>query len=409
MGGIRGSADCIAGGVGPSKLVPVAFLPDSTRRVLGVSRRFVAVGAALALIGSLAACSSGGTGDTSSPATTNAVGSSGGPGGLNLAKSDRPVRIVWAGNGGNSEKMTKEVVQQPFTDATGHTFTNISPQSQPKIKAMQAAGRPIWDVADVASSFTNSNCGKLFEKIDTSLYPNLDEYPAGTVTPCMVPTYKSATIFSYNTDRFPNDPPTSVKDFFDTQKYPGKRVVQDSAAVGLYETALVASGVDPEHLYPLDVARAEKEMDKIKGDLILTPTLGVAQQALEAGQEAMTIMVTARTLAAVEGGAHLSPVWDFTSYGVSGTSILKNAPHAKEAQQLVAFMASKPIEIAYDTAFGYAPVNPDVQVTDIPLTATQKTFNAFQSGRGATALRDPAWYAENYNALVTSFTKWKVG
>lgn len=372
-----------------------------------VYKRIVAVGAGVALIGALTACGSSGPDDSKSRAATNAAALPGG--GLALTKSDKPVKITWASDGGKSTQTQQKLIEEPFTEATGHTFTNISPAAEPKIKAMVSARRPIWDVAAVSNTFVNSNCDKLFEKIDTSLYEDLDKYPAGSVTPCMVPSYKFAKVFSYNTDTFAGNPPTSIKDFFDTQKYPGKRLVLDSAASGLYEAALVASGVDPKHLYPLDIDRAQQEMDKIKGNLILAPTLGTAQQALTSGQAVMTIMVSARTVASVEGGAHLAPVWDFTGYDVGGFAVLKDAQHEEEAQQLVAFASTKPISTAYAAANGFAPVRPDIKPSEISYTGAQKQFNAFDTGHGTVTLRDPTWYAENYNKLATSYTKWKVG
>jgi putative spermidine/putrescine transport system substrate-binding protein len=369
-------------------------------------------GAAAVLAASLAACGSG-SGDGGS--TTTAGGSSAGTpdysvgaAGITLSKSANPVKIVWVGNGGEAQDLEKKTIQEPFSKITGDSFANISPQSQPQVKAMESSGHVIWDVVNIGSNFTNANCGKLFAKIDTSLYANLDKYPAGSVTPCMVPNFKYANIFSYNTKKFANNPPTSIKDFFDTKKYPGKRLVYDAPNNGLYEAALVASGVAPDKLYPLDIARAQKEMNKIKGDLILSPTYGAAQQSLATDQAAMTIMVTTRTQLAIEDGAHLAPVWDFTSYAASGFSILKNAPHEKEAQKLVAFISTKKISIDYASANGFAPANPAIQPSEIPFTALQKKYNAFQGDRGTVQLEDPDWYAKNYAQLTNSYTKWKV-
>lgn len=369
-------------------------------------KRVVAVGVAAISIGCLAACGS------SSPHGSKPGDGSGGSkaplGPLRLTKSPSPVQLVLSSPGGDSQEAMKKRVEEPFTEATGHTFTNISPPDIAKIASMEAAGKPVWDVVALSPQLVNAQCGKYFEKIDASLYPDLDKYPAGTVTPCMVPDVRYADIFSYNTDKFGGNPPTSIKDFFDTDKYPGKRLVVDLADNGLYEAALVAAGVDPDNLYPLDIARAQKEMDKIKHDLILAPTYAAAQQALVSGQAAMTIMVTARTEASVAHGAHLAPVWDFTSYTLDGFAILKDAPHVDVAQQLVAFTTTKPIEIAHAVANGFAPVNPDVKLSDIPYTPLQKQFNAFQSDRGTVTLQDPGWYTENFNKLVTAYTRWKV-
>jgi putative spermidine/putrescine transport system substrate-binding protein len=369
--------------------------------------------ALLALLASaLVACGGGSSPDDDDPGGP-AFGDTGsaapGGGGLTLTKDAKPVTIQWASTGGDSQAAEKKHLHDPFTAATGNKFNEITPADQAQIRAMEQSGNVQWDVANVGPPFTYANCGKLFAPIDKSLYQDLNKYDPATLNRCLVPTFKYANLVSYNTDKFKSDPPTSIKDFFDTKKYPGKRLTLDSATNGLYETALVADGVDPAKLYPLDIQRAQKKLDTIKDDLTLTPTYGAAQQALANGEASMALMVTTRTQLAIRDGAHLAPLWDFTTYGLGGFAVLKNAPHMKQAQQAAAFAATREANIAYCAAGGYAPANPTIPITDVPFTSLQKQFNAFTTDRGRVVLQSPTWYAANSSALVLAFTKWKVG
>ena len=53
-------------------------------------------------------------------------------------------------------------------------------------------------------------------------------------------------------------------DLFDTAKIPGKRTFYKWSAPGVLEIALLADGVAPDKLYPLDLDRAFKKLDTIK-------------------------------------------------------------------------------------------------------------------------------------------------
>lgn len=65
-------------------------------------------------------------------------------------------------------------------------------------------------------------------------------------------------------DEFPNGVPTTAADFFDVENYPGTRALVSYIPVQTFELALLADGVAPEDLYPLDVERALAKLDVIK-------------------------------------------------------------------------------------------------------------------------------------------------
>ncbi|MBX8828109.1 extracellular solute-binding protein, partial [Ochrobactrum sp. SFR4] len=73
--------------------------------------------------------------------------------------------------------------------------------------------------------------------------------------------------FAYNSDVF-SDAPKDWKDFFDREKYPGKRGMKNQPMLNL-EYALMADGVPVDKVYdvlntPEGVDRAFAKMDTIK-------------------------------------------------------------------------------------------------------------------------------------------------
>ncbi len=79
-----------------------------------------------------------------------------------------------------------------------------------------------------------------------------------------------STVMAWNTDTVGKDgaKPTTWADFYNVEKFPGTRSVYDHPR-GNLEIALLADGVDPAKLYPLDVDRAFKKLATLK------PSIGI--------------------------------------------------------------------------------------------------------------------------------------
>jgi putative spermidine/putrescine transport system substrate-binding protein len=316
-------------------------------------------------------------------------------------------KLTWASTGGKFQEDEKNALQKPFTAKTGTTFTNVSPADIAQVRAMVKSGHTIWDLVNTSWIFAGAYCDQLFEKLDS---PTLErgKFPPGTTNPCFIPTYRYANIFSYNADMFPGAKPSKIEDFFDTKRFPGKRIVFDYPKNGLLEAALVADGVAPDKLYPMDVDRAFKKLDTIKKSLVFAPTYGAVQQQLVDKQAAMTITVTAREVTTVQAGANLKPVWDFNTTDIGALIIPKGSPHKALAQEALAFVVAPEQARAYAELTGTAPARTDVSLDTIKYTPLQKSFNAFFPDRGRLTEQDKQWWIKNTDAVSKRWTKWKV-
>ncbi|MFI5957667.1 extracellular solute-binding protein [Cryptosporangium sp. NPDC051539] len=317
-------------------------------------------------------------------------------------------KLTWASTGGQFQEDEKTALQEPFTAKTGTKFTNISPAEQAQVRTMVKAKKTIWDLANMSWIYAGAYCGELFEKLDA---PELDrsKFPPGTTGDCFVPTYRYANIFSYNADFYPGAKPTSIKDFFDVKKFPGKRVVYDYPKAGLFEAALVADGVPPDQVYPLDLDRAFKKIDTIKSSLVFAPSYGAIQQMMVDKQASMVLTVTARTIVSAQSGANLVPVWDFNTTDIGVQVIPKGSPHKELAEQMLAFITEPTQAKAYAKLTGTAPARADIDLNTIGYTDKQKEFNAFLPDRGKTIEQDKQWWIANTDALTKRWTSWKVG
>ncbi|MEO8014688.1 MAG: extracellular solute-binding protein, partial [Polaromonas sp.] len=139
---------------------------------------------------------------------------------------------------------------------------------QAKIKAMVEAKKITWDVVEVESPDVNRGCDEgLFEKIDWSKVGNKADFQPAAVHECGVGTFIWSTVMAYNADKLKTAPVTWA-DFWNTQKFPGKRGMRKGARYNL-EFALMADGVKTADVYKVlatkdGADRAFKKMTELK-------------------------------------------------------------------------------------------------------------------------------------------------
>lgn len=343
----------------------------------------------------LAGCSGGGDASGGSP--------SGG-----AEPSD--VVLTWQTTGGPATEKEKESFQDPYTADTGVRFENVSsPTAVNQVKTMVEADNTIWDIVHIGSYVSEQYCGELFEEVD---YPEVadDLYPEGSVNACAKPISKFAYAFAYNASIYTDEVPTKIGDFFDVERFPGNRVVNGSNPRGLLEAALVADGVDPDELFPLDVERGLEKLDTIKEHLIFAPTLTALQQNMVDKQATMTITLTGRLGSIYDSGADLAPVWDFTTWDFDALLIPKGSANVEAAREAIVFAMQPEQSIRYAEVGGTTPVRSDIDITTIDYSDTHRLFQPFlNEDKGVLVLQNPKWWAENSAAANEAYVAWQVG
>ena len=121
-----------------------------------------------------------------------------------------------------------------------------------EIKAQKEAGAITWDIIDVFAFDTINGCDEgLFVEFDfdKDFPPAPDGTPASkdffTSMPskCAVGNILYSWNYAYNSENVKGTPKT-IKDFFNTKKFPGKRAIYKGALTNL-EIALAADGIKP--------------------------------------------------------------------------------------------------------------------------------------------------------------------
>ena len=86
------------------------------------------------------------------------------------------------------------------------------------------------------------------------------------------------------------------------QKFPGKRAIYKWVSVGAPEIALLADGVAPEKLYPLDLDRVFAKLDTIKKEIVWWGSGAQSQQLLASGETPIGMFWNGRIYAMQKDG-----------------------------------------------------------------------------------------------------------
>lgn len=193
-------------------------------------------------------CSSGGNEKTSS-----------GDNDENKNNNQSDVTLKLLGSGGLTEESIEEGYVKPLTERTGIKVIQETPNEFGKIEAMIKSGQNTYNILAIDGGthlYLAEQMG-LIEKIDWERIsePLLEDAkkPSGFGFQFV------SNVMAWRKDAKPIETWT---DFWDVEKFPGKRAMLDDPTV-ILPIALLADGVPKDELFPLDLDRAFKSVEKI--------------------------------------------------------------------------------------------------------------------------------------------------
>jgi putative spermidine/putrescine transport system substrate-binding protein len=228
-----------------------------------------------------------------------------------------------------------------------------------EIKAQKEAGKITWDIIDVYAKDTIIGCDEgIFHEFDfdKDFLPAPDGTPASqdffTSMPskCAVGNILYSWNFAYNDATIGDKKPRTIKDFFNTKKFPGKRAIYKGAMSNL-EIALVADGVKAsgaqaggDLLYrKMEGAGIDRALNKIKA-LCTDPNGGC-------------VFWNGRFFNAQMEGTPLVQVWDAQILDYEYFALVKDGPGYADgsALKVLAEMTSTEMLAGSAKYIAYAP------------------------------------------------------
>lgn len=328
---------------------------------------------------------SGGEG-SSKEASTGGEGSSGLP---DLSGTT----ISYLGFGGITDEMMQKAWFEPFEEETGAKIVLEAPTNYAKLQAQEQSGSVSYDLVDGDAFVMDPGCGEEWEEMNLPNLKNVDpKYQPKSK--CTSPDYVYTYVIGWSPEKFPNGGPENCEDFFNTQKFPGKRQIWAYYYGDAPECAAVAAGADPHNPYPLDTGALLAEVKNIKNEILTFETSGQAAEAMQNNDAAMGIYTTRMLVEGEKLGADwkVAHRWSSTASGTFG--IPKGAPHKEAAEALLNYIYNpennkRYFELlpAYGSPEGFLP--PQAEKMDPWLVSGSKQLLS------AGSLVDWQWWAEN--------------
>ncbi len=260
-------------------------------------------------------------------------------GSVSIANTEE-LRIV--GWGGTTQAAHKPAYFEPFTQETGIKVVEDEWSGEKaKIRAMVETGNITWDVVQVEGPTVDQGCEEgLFEELDWSRITDKANMVDGTVKKCGAGILIWSVIFAYDGDKITGDVPQNWADFWNVEKWPGKRGLRGKPKPML-EIALMADGVAKEDVYnvlstPEGVDQAFAKLDELKPNILWWKAGAEPQQRLGAGDVAMTAAYNAWVYRiADEEGKNFKMVWDGNQFSTDYWTIIKGSPNIDAAYKFL--------------------------------------------------------------------------
>ncbi len=319
-------------------------------------------------------------------------------------------RVVYATWGGSWEKAIRQAWFEPFTKKTGIQVVSVTGPDYGKVRAMVQARRTEWDVVEVNPDFQWIGQREgLLEPLDFRIIDR-SGIMAGPdlVTDYSVPQVVWSRVMFYNTKRFSKDGhPRTWAEVWDVKRFPGKRTFASKTNGGSLEAALLADGVAPDRLYPLDVDRALRGLDRLREHVIWFDTNAQGEQFMSDEQAVLGLVPDGRALSARERGAPVEIEYNQSLLTWSTMVVPKGAPNREGAMRFLAYALSVEGQAAVAKAYTYGPVVP-------------KAFEALPRERalilsggpqqaGKYVLANEKWWGENLEKVTEKFNAWRLG
>lgn len=268
--------------------------------------------------------------------------------------------LTFVSYGGGFQDGQAEAFAYPFGEETGAEVLEDGPIDDAQLRAQVEAGNVSWDVVNHSPVYNEAYCDELYEPLNYDLI-DLSEYPESLPSgDCYISSLLYGYGITYDADEYGEDGgPQTWEDFFDTENYPGTRSVNGNPLPtgGTLEAALLADGVDPGDLYPLDIDRAIAKWEEIEDDLTFWTTGAEQTQQIQGGEADIVFGWTGRIYEGNVGGANFRPTWDANFVLADTFAIPKDTENLEAAHAFINYAIGETQQTEMAELTSYSPVN----------------------------------------------------
>ncbi|RWN94615.1 MAG: extracellular solute-binding protein [Mesorhizobium sp.] len=318
-----------------------------------------------------------------------------------MAVSEPAKKFIVGDSGGASHDASVEAFFEPFTERTGVQIDYVSPTSFGKLRAMVESGNvtaSLWDMN--SQTLEQAVSLGLLEKLNWKLINPLPIFPETRQDYAFGQSYFS-TGMAWKKGTQPIE---SWADFWNVEKFPGKRCLRDEPE-SVLPAALMADGVPLDKIYPLDVDRAFRSLERIAPNVSVWWTSGQQAATLLADNEVAYCM-------AWNGRIMPRPELEFNYnqalLDIAWWVVPKGAPAPEvEAAMLALHDWTVPEKQALQAERVFYPGNSPQMAQYLPEQLKDKMPTS-PKNKDRQLLSNGKWWFENGDAVAQRWQEWKL-
>ena len=310
--------------------------------------------------------------------------------------------------GGTYDDVMRRHVYDPFTKETGIVVRPVAATAA-KLLAMFRANNVELDLIDTGDGqlLTLERMGALAPiAYDKWRWSKGEDITPEVRRPQRVANFVYCTVLGYNKEHFAGGAPRSWADFWNAGKFPGPRMLSDMASGSAnLEFALLADGVPKDQLYPLDIDRALKSMDRIRPQIRRFWDTGALSAQMLSDKEVVAGSIwNGRLQVLIDRNAPLAYTWNEHMIQVQALGIFKDAQNVQGAQQLIDFMMQPEVQAKYSKDLIYGPTN----MKAFPLLTVEERARAPGGERSLQTgfYQNATWWEDNRDRVNRTWSRW---
>ncbi|WP_250511643.1 ABC transporter substrate-binding protein [Caballeronia sp. GACF4] len=302
--------------------------------------------------------------------------------------------------GGAYEAAVRASFAEPFAKETGIAVNLVNSADLARMKVQIESKNVSWDVFDsIGPQIVAGSRQGMWEKLDPAIVKT-----DGLITKTgadFVGTYSYAGGIGFDPKRGSKHP-TTYAEFWDVKAFPGRRGLRPRVSENL-EMALLADGVAPDKLYPLDVERAFAAMDRIKpGVRKWIETTPETVTLIASNELDFTYTYLSRVLPAQRAGTSVQMSMKQTLNSLEYLAVPKYGKNTQAAMQYVAFCLRPDRQAAFCEMVEFAPN----AVQAMPLVSAAAKARMPDMHDPNSVIINDTWWGDHYDALQNRFTTW---
>jgi len=308
--------------------------------------------------------------------------------------------------GGAYQDAQRNAYMKPFSERTGIRIQEGEYNGEYGLLQQRAtASTGVWDVVSVESGpCMRGGQEGIFAQLPERVFEGKDII-SGAKRPYAAGHLVFSTILAYNRDLVsPRATPEGWKDFWDVKKFPGKRALRKNPR-GTLEIALLADGVPPEHLYPLDVQRAFRKLNELKPYLVFWESGAQPIQLLANKTVVMSSAYNGRVWDAVTK-EKLPVAWQFNQglMEVEFWAVPKNSHNQQAAFDFISFSLDAERQAAFVNSIAYGPTN--IGAIQAVRTEILPAIPSSKENLSSQIMVNAEWWATNESKVSVQWDDW---